>query len=144
MEDYKKETKRTFIIFTFAFVANLVWENLHSRLYLAYGGGPITEIILWLASFWDAVIIVVIFLPFLHFNFLKSKPWIIFVLGVAISLAIEWYALATNRWAYGPLMPIIPFLGTGLTPTLQLGLLGYLAYKFEKYASARWFVILEK
>jgi len=56
--------------------------------------------------------------------------WLIVPLGI---IGMEWYALTTSRWAYNVLMPIIPLLGTGLTPTIQLGLLGHLSYKFALY-----------
>ena len=125
--------KKISLIFLFAFGTNIIWENLHSYLYVGYEGGPITEFILLRASFWDAVIITAILWPFLYFNFLKNKPGIIFVIGILVALIIEWRALGTNRWSYNFLMPIIPFLGTGLTPTIQLGFLGYLTYKLQKY-----------
>lgn len=44
-------------------------------------------------------------------------------LGLALSLAIEWRALATGRWSYTAAMPIVPILQVGLLPVLQLILL---------------------
>ena len=51
---------------------------------------------------------------------------------VAISIIIEHFALSAGRWAYNDFMPIIPFLSVGLTPTIELGLLGYLSFKLEE------------
>ena len=121
--------KRLISIFLFSFATNVIWENLHSYLYVGYRGGRITEFILLRASFWDAVMITIILLPFLYLHFFKKRSWLIFIIGITVAVAIEWYALGTDRWAYNSLMPIIPFLDTGLTPTIQLGLLGYLTYK---------------
>ena len=44
--------------------------------------------------------------------------------GVGITIGIE--LLSTQifgRWAYGPMMPRLPFIGTGLTPILQWALI---------------------
>jgi hypothetical protein len=125
--------KKLLLIFVFAFISNALWENLHAFLYAGYKGGQITEYILLRASFWDAILVSIILLPFLYLKFLKTKPYLIFIAGVIVAIGIEWYALRTGRWAYNSLMPIIPFLKIGLTPTLQLGSLGYLTYTFQEY-----------
>ena len=105
-----------------------MWENLHSLLYAGYRGGAITELILLRASVADAVIITLIALPFVLWPRLEKNSWVIVIIGVLISIGIEWFALGTDRWAYNDLMPLVPILDVGLTPTIQLGLLGYLAY----------------
>jgi len=121
--------KKVFNIFLLSFLFNLIWENLHSYFYLSYQGGKINEAILWRASLGDAVIITLICLPFNFMPKLRNKSWLIIFCGVLVSIFIEWYALNTGRWAYNEYMPIIPFLSAGLTPTIQLGLLGYLSYR---------------
>lgn len=125
--------KRLSFIFVFAFITNIIWENLHAYLYLVYRGGEITKFILLRASFWDAVMISIILLPFLYFKFLKGWTWVIFIIGVVLALFIEWHALGSGRWLYNSFMPIIPILNVGLTPTIQLGLLGYLTFKFQEH-----------
>lgn len=96
-------------------------------------GREITEFILLRASLFDAVLITIISIPFLYLNVLKNKSWLIIFFGVIFAILNEWYGLSTSRWAYGSLMPIIPFLQVGLTPTIQLGLLGYISLKITKY-----------
>jgi hypothetical protein len=123
--------KRLSFIFLFSFITNTIWEFLHAPLYVNYQGGAITNFILIRASFWDAVIIALLCLPFLYVPKLKEKGWLIFVLGLIIAVVIEWHALATERWAYGPYMPIVPILDIGFTPFVQLALLGYLAYRLS-------------
>lgn len=115
-----------------AFVLNAIWENLHSLFYDNYMGGKITEFILLRASLFDALIITLISLPFIYLYFLKDKSWLILVLGTAIAVINEWYGLNTSRWAYNALMPIVPILETGITPTMQLGLLGYFTFKISE------------
>ena len=125
--------KRISLIFFIAFVLNVIWENLHSFLYANYMGGKITEFILFRATLFDAVIITLIVLPFIFFPTLKKQSWLIIFIGFIISIGIEYYALGTHRWAYNALMPVIPLLAVGLTPTIQLGLLGYISFKVEEY-----------
>ncbi|MEK7603867.1 MAG: hypothetical protein AAB461_01975 [Patescibacteria group bacterium] len=122
--------KKIFLIFILSFVLNLIWENLHSFLYTGYKGGEITEFILVRASVFDAVLITFISLPFLYIESLKNKIWFILFIGTAVAIFNEWYGLSTERWEYNKYMPIIPVLGVGLTPALQLGLLGYFSYRF--------------
>ena len=93
-------------------------------------GGKITEFILLRASVADAGIITLLSLLFMSVPSLKRKSWLIIFVGVLIAIFIELYALNTGRWAYNEYMPMIPILGVGLTPTIQLGLLGYLSYWF--------------
>lgn len=126
--------KKIFLIFLLSFILNLIWENLHSLLYVGYMGGKITEFILLRASVADAVIITLLSLPFVCVPSLRGKSWLIIFIGVLVAIGIEWYALDTGRWVYNGYMPIIPILGVGLTPTIQLGLLGYLSY---------WFILAE-
>ncbi|VAW31866.1 hypothetical protein MNBD_CPR01-31 [hydrothermal vent metagenome] len=112
---------------------NFIWENLHSFLYLNYKGGEITQFILLRASLFDALLIAIISLPFLYFEFLKNKAWLIFIIGIAVAIFNEWYGLSTLRWIYSSNMPIIPIIKTGLTPTLQIGLLGYISFKITTF-----------
>lgn len=45
------------------------------------------------------------------------------LLGGASATAYEWIALAQGWWSYSDLMPVVPVLGVGLWPLLQLTLL---------------------
>lgn len=121
--------KRILFIFFISFILNLVWENLHSLLYSNYMGGRITEFILLRATLADAVMITLITLPFVVFKKLRKFDFLIIIFGIFIAIIIEQFALASYRWQYNQFMPIIPILLTGLTPTIQLGILGFLSYK---------------
>jgi len=124
--------KKILLIFVSAFILNAVWENLHSFLYDNYMGGKITESILLRATLADAIMIILITLPFVLISSFKKYEWLIIVIGIVVAVSIEWYALTTLRWAYNDYMPIIPLLSVGLTPTIQLGLLGYLSFKINE------------
>ena len=125
----KDSKKKWILIFILAFALNFIWENLHSFLYADYQGGKITEFILARAALADAVIILgmIIFSRLIPFS--KNRPWILILLGVIIAVLIEKWALLTGRWQYNDAMPIIPFLGIGLTPTIQLGFLGHVIHR---------------
>lgn len=135
-----KNTKILSLVFLIAFLLNVVWENIHSLLYTNYQGGAITEFILVRASLFDAAVITVMLLPFLFIPLLKKHTWLILIIGTIIAITNEWYGLSTARWAYGEFMPILPLINTGLTPTLQLGLLGFATYYILAALQARGFI----
>ena len=120
------------LTFTFltAFFLNLIWENLHASLYYLPSGAPVTELLLLRSTFFDAVIITVLAAIFIKISPLRRHPLYLLLFGVIIAVVLERYALANSRWAYLNTMPIIPILNTGLSPTLQLGLLSYIIFRF--------------
>jgi hypothetical protein len=126
---WKNAKKKILALFATAFVLNAIWENLHSFLYAHYKGGAITEFILLRAVLADAVMIVIVAAPFLYISSLARRRWIAILILLLMAVAIELYALPAGRWAYNEHMPLIPFLGVGLTPTVQLALLGYFSLK---------------
>ncbi|OHA92431.1 MAG: hypothetical protein A2665_00335 [Candidatus Zambryskibacteria bacterium RIFCSPHIGHO2_01_FULL_46_30] len=128
--------KKILLIFATAFILNAVWENLHAFLYDNYMGDKITELVLLRATLADAVMITVITLPFVLFPSWRRQNWIIIFVGLVLAIGIERYALLTDKWAYNVYMPIVPFLSVGLTPTIQLGLLGFLSFRIQEYASS--------
>jgi hypothetical protein len=120
--------KSILYIFLISFFLNLIWENLHSFLYDNYKGGVITQSILLHATFIDALMITLIILPFILFPNFKRFSYLIILIGITLAVSIELWALGTSRWEYNSYMPIIPFLSVGLTPTIQLGFLGYISF----------------
>jgi hypothetical protein len=128
--------KKISLIFITAFLFNAIWENLHSFLYENYMGGRITEFILLRATLVDATIITIITMPFILHPLIKKKSWIILPLGFILSAGIERWAVSIGRWAYNSYMPIIPLFAVGLSPAIQLGLLGYLSFRVEEYLSS--------
>jgi len=124
--------KRVLLVFVSAFFLNLIWENLHSFLYVSYKGGEITEFILMRASLFDAFVITMLSLPFLHTPFLKGRIGLLFLVGTAVAVVNEWYGLGANRWVYNVYMPIVPFANVGLTPAFQLGTLGVISFKIQE------------
>ncbi len=128
-------------IFIVAFALNFLWENAHSVLYVHYQGGPITEYILFRAALFDAAIITLCAYLFLTIPMLKNKLWIMILMLVFFAAGLELWALEGGRWAYAESMPIIPFINTGLTPTIQLGFLSCLTLCFTKILTRAIFLL---
>lgn len=121
--------KKILLIFISAFTLNWIWENLHSYLYFLPSGELITQYMLFRATFFDAIFITFLGILFLKVSYFRNRKWYALIFGFVVALIVEKYALATGRWAYNDLMPIIPMLNTGLTPTIQLGLLSFIIFK---------------
>ena len=130
--------KHYFLIFITAFVLNAVWEHAHSFLYLHHKSGIITEYILFRAAIFDGAIITLFAFIFLSVLNYKYRLWIMAAGLFIFAVGLELWALETSRWMYADAMPVIPFLNTGLTPTIQLSLLGYLSVlivqRFKNFA----------
>lgn len=56
------------------------------------------------------------------------------LLGGLFATALEWKFLGSGRWSYNERMPIVPILGVGLWPLMQLMLLVPLSW----FIAARW------
>lgn len=112
-------------VFVLSFLFNLIWEELHSLLYISYQGGPITQTILFHATLADAGFITLLAIFFFNSRVLRERLWIIIPIGLALAVTIELWALGTHRWVYTSTMPLVPFIDVGLTPVLQLAVTGY-------------------
>jgi len=139
---------RLFVLFVVGFVLNFLWEKAHSVLYVSHNGMEMTHRHLAGAALFDAVVITALAYLCFYSPLLKGalpSPALdeaasagrsaggisLFVFALFIfAILLEKYALATGRWVYADAMPIIPLLNVGLTPMIQLGLLGYLSLSF--------------
>jgi hypothetical protein len=125
-----KTIKVLVLVYIISFALNFVWENAHAVLYTHYRGGEITSFILFRASLADALIITALALPFIFSSFFRTRLWLVIPIGIILAIIIEINALKNGYWAYNEYMPLIPFFDVGITPTIQLGLLGYITYIF--------------
>ena len=119
------------------FILNLIWENLQMPLYTGYISYVIWGISCIKASLGDILIVLAMFIPVVIFrnkfdwfkNYTKLDLIIFLCVGLLISIGFEKFALATNRWQYSSLMPIIPLVNVGLSPVLQMMLLPFVTLK---------------
>jgi len=113
-----------------SFFFHLAWEFLQAPLFSSMHGvshlaGIVTclqatlgDVAIALVAFWGAAV------------FAKSRRWFIaprlrdlttfLVIGIGITIGLEYlHTEITGRWTYGDQMPILPVLGTGLSPLMQ-------------------------
>jgi hypothetical protein len=128
------------LVVAVGFILNLLWENVQAPLYLGYSN-------LW-QHFWvcfkgalgDGAILIFlyIFLALLNRNLLwitKITPADILILvgiGTAIAIGVEKWALMTGRWGYTSAMPLLPLIGVGLPPILQMAILPLFTFTISK------------
>lgn len=108
------------------FFLNFIWETGQAPLYQAYGGFSENWTLCAQAALGDIVMVGIIFGAM---GFLFGGGWIyrlygkylasLFLIGGVLAVVVEKWGLGTGRWQYDA-MPIIPFLGIGLTPVLQM------------------------
>ena len=107
------------------FLANYVWEMLHMPLYAGMSNG-------WVRCAHAAASDVAI-LGFLYGVVAAAAArWLWFrsaivprgaalaTIGALAALLIELRALAAGEWAYAEAMPLVPALGVGISPVLQM------------------------
>ena len=56
----------------------------------------------------------------------------LFCMGAACAVLFEWFALHLGLWSYGEQLIVVPFIGIGLLPFVQLTLLVPLAIWLAK------------
>jgi hypothetical protein len=121
------------VIFGWAFGLNLVWEVLHTVFYVC-SSYIYTETLrdILEATIGDSVITLCLY--GLGIVYHQKMTWIyhcthrdcLFLMGsgVLLALLIEFFSIHIfDRWEYNALMPLIPGLGVGVTPVVQLALL---------------------
>lgn len=137
--------KKIIYISAIAFVLNFFWEISQAFLYAPHFSGVSGLIAVHIIASLGDVLMVYLILIFNHIIFksifsnkLSSKARFIGIalIGFITGIVIEKYALATGRWSYDSLMPIIPLFDVGLVPVLQMTMLPPLILaSAEKYKS---------
>lgn len=119
------------ILILVSFGLHFVWEYVHVGLYTNYEHWSQGLPVYWLATVGDVLYTLGAFA--LVSAIKKTYEWVnestladyfmLVTVGALIALFVEYKGLALDRWEYLPGMPIIPFLGVGLSPVLQMALL---------------------
>lgn len=132
----KKKNELYFYIFLIGFFTNLIWENAQAFLYEGYGGFIHHFMPCFIASIIDALVILLVY--FLLALFYHDIYWpkhnrslrylVVVLIGGILAVGFELWALTKGEWAYTGLMPVVPYIGVGLSPLLQLMLLPVLTY----------------
>lgn len=112
-----------------AFLFNWAWETVHAAAFIESSGTlafrfwhclpmAVTDAG-WTLALWA----VVCGLAHASVRLPASRLVLLGVLGAVTAVAVERIALATGRWTYNSLMPIVPLVRVGLWPMLQMTLL---------------------
>jgi hypothetical protein len=113
-----------------AFVLNWLWEMAQMPAYTELAGRRWSDTLVpcTVATAGDVGLTFVVYgvgaLAAGRLSWGEAKKWNVYaaaaILGALIAIAIEWRAARTGRWSYTEDMPIVPGLGVGLWPLLQL------------------------
>lgn len=118
---------RALAIIVSAYALHFAWEMGHASLFAPMDRLPFWQATAWCtrAAGWDVVISAAAYLAAVLAT--KNLLWprermrwpiaIYFLVGLAITIAIERWAVSAGRWQYREAMPTIA--GIGLTPLLQ-------------------------
>lgn len=123
------------VLYSIAFVLNLVWEFSHAHLYTPCPTIASCWPILLRASAWDALFVTALDFFWLQERSVANYTYVV-IIALAAAIAIEWHALAIGRWAYTAAMPIIPLLHVGLSPVLQLPITAIITYEIARRLNA--------
>lgn len=132
------------LISAVSFSFHYTWENIHLLLYANYEGLTDMPIVLY-ATFGDVMYVIgaVLFVSLLKWrldwlNDVTTSDVIgLAVVGFAIAFFVEYKALVFERWTYTDAMPIIPLLGIGFSPVLQMTIL----LPLSVWIAARFFMV---
>ena len=130
-------------IFFIAVALNYVWEIAQAPLYAGMGTWGNAWWHCFVASLGDGILVSIIYaVGSIAF---RCSDWylrptgraygLMLASGFCIGVGVEWAAIfVLNRWAYSTSMPLIPGLGLGLVPVLQMLLVPPLIFRI----AARW------
>ncbi|TAK95871.1 hypothetical protein EPO05_03165 [Patescibacteria group bacterium] len=116
-------------ILSIAFILNFLWEISQAWLYAPHFVGVAGLVEVHIRASLGDVILVSLILMLDSFVFRKvlaeerlgwKRMAMIMLAGFILGVAVEKYALATGRWSYNSLMPVMPFFKVGLAPVLQM------------------------
>lgn len=121
-------------VLVIGFLVNLVWENAQAFLYEGYGGFIEHFWTCLVASVVDALVILLVYLLLsLAYRDLfwprrnsYARYAVVALIGGALAVGFELWALAKEEWDYAESMPLV--LGVGLSPLIQLMVLPVLTY----------------
>lgn len=134
-------------LFVAAFAFNWLWETAQMGAYAQMAGRPWQAIALLhiVPTCGDVAVTFAVYgvgaLAAGQLCWGMAGTWNVYataaLLGGGCAVAVEWEALASRRWSYTDQMPVVPLLGVGLWPLLQLTLLVPLAFFVATWWSKR-------
>lgn len=131
MAPWARLARGLLLIFVVAVAVNYAWELAQTPLYAGVDF-PGAAWHCFVASLGDGLLLLFIYAAVAVA--MRSLDWYMHpgveayfamaAVGLAVGVAVEWWGLhLARRWQYSELMPIIPGVGVGLAPILQMLLL---------------------
>ena len=122
------DTLRRYVAFVAA--ANLLWEIAQLPLYTIWEQGTASEIAFAVLHCTGGDVLIALVCLVAALTLFGRASWpaqhagsvatAAVVLGVAYTVYSEWWnVVVRGSWTYSNLMPVIPLVGTGLSPLLQ-------------------------
>lgn len=132
-------------VFVVAFLLNFAWELAQVPLYEGVGRDLQSFLGCLSAAVGDAVFISVVYLALAAYHgsyrWAERRTWkdLLAVLGAGMLFAVGAELVATQLgwWTYSSSMPVVPVLGVGLSPFVQLGFLGVVTVEIVRLWLAR-------
>ncbi len=130
---------RRYVIVSVA--ANLLWEALQFPLYTFWKASTWRQIVFDIAHCTAGDIMIATLALTASLMLVGRAEWpsrsfarvaaVTLALGVAYTIYSEWINVVVRKsWAYAPSMPVLPLIGTGLSPLLQWLMVPSLALYF--------------
>ena len=127
--DKKRLLRLSTLVFVVGTAVNYPWEVLQAPL---YSGMESWRFVMWhcfRAAIGDGLLVLLIFAAAAATQ--RSLGWFrtprapaivaVLVAGLALGVLVEWWGLNwARRWTYSDLMPLVPGLGIGAVPILQI------------------------
>lgn len=115
---------------TIAAIANLGWEVAQLPLYAIWRTGTPRELAYAILHCTAGDLIVLAAALSISLLVVGDRSWpvrsyaraalLATLIGIAYTIFSEWFNVGIRQnWAYAPAMPLLPLLGTGLSPLLQ-------------------------
>lgn len=132
----------SFLVFSaITLILHGLWERTHIVLYTGYGAmeGALPA---WLFATLGDLLYTFLIILFISaakggFGWIKRASMTDLLaaalLGALVALMVEYKGLYLGRWEYLPSMPIIPLLGIGLSPILQMTLITPMSLLITKH-----------
>jgi hypothetical protein len=125
-------------VFVVAVLFNYPWELAQAPLYVGMNSFRATWWHCFRASLGDGLLVFIIFAA--GWAVLWRRDWfvhpgvrgylVMLAIGLTIGVSVEWGAVhLLGRWAYTAQMPLLPGLGVGIAPLLQMLVLPPLIFR---------------
>ena len=109
---------------------NLLWEAMHLPLYTIWTTGTVEEKVFAVIHCTGGDVLIAVSALLLGLCLIGNRAWpnvqfwpvalLTAGFGVTYTVFSEWLNLVVRQsWAYSELMPVLPWLGTGLSPLMQ-------------------------